>query len=282
MSIAQALTAQHYFTVGSARLSCHSAELLVRQVQRLLVEKGFLQAPQPLTELHRFLPPEATLLDENYLNAVTRSFYVQDDALHAAYYDLLRELRREHLREDFVFQRAPIFRFHFPAPFVGKLKTRSGLGLQQHSDTLGGHPFELVQGWLPLTDCAGSAALQLAPLPASIDILTRFFALIGQDEALYRRGLDRFYELRDADRKLQQAIIDGCQPQAMKVGEVLLFDPRCVHGGVENGSPHTRVSLDFRLMPLTVYEHFVRSETAREQARFMRGDIFHSQTIDHL
>ena len=35
--------------------------------------------------------------------------------------------------------------------------------------------------------------------------------------------------------------------------------PCCVHGGVENNSDRTRVSLDFRLMPLPAYERFIAS-----------------------
>lgn len=282
MSIAASLAASHYFAPGLARRSCPRAELMVPQVQRLLIEKGFLRAPCPLPDLHRALPPDATVLDENYLNAVTRAFYVQDAALHSAYYDLLRDIRRDVMDENFVFQRAPIFRFHFPSPFVGKLKTASGLGLQQHSDTLGGHPFELLQGWLPLCDCADSASLHIAPLPASVAILSRFFDLIDADESTYRRGLDRFYQLRDIDPLLQRAIVDSCQPQAMSLGEVLLFDPRCIHGGVENQTERTRVSLDFRLMPLSVYERLQRSPQADLYGRFARGDIFHAQTIDGL
>lgn len=282
MSVAESLSAAHYFTPGLARLPCPGAAALLPHVQRLLIEKGFLQTPQPLGELHRVLPPSDTVLDENYFNAVTRAFYVQDDALHAAYYQLLRELRRDHLRQDFVFQRAPIFRFHFPAPFVGKLRTRSGFGLQHHSDTLGGHPFELLQGWLPLTDCAGSAALHVAPLPESVAILQEVHALLGHDDAAFRAGLDPFYALRDREPGLQRALIAACQPQAMSLGEVLLFDPRCLHGGVENNSDRTRVSLDFRLMPLPVYERFIASPHSGQHPRFRRGDIFHRETIEQL
>lgn len=282
MSIASALRAAHFFAPGLARLPCPLAERMVPLVQRLLIEKGFLRAPHPLTELHRVLPPDDLVLDENYLNAVTRAFYVQDVALHSAYYDLLRALRREVIGEDFVFQRAPIFRFHFPTPFVGKLRTASGLGLQQHSDTLGGHPFELLQGWLPLCDCADTAALHIAPLAASVAILSRFWDLIDHDEATYRRGLDRFYQLRDVDAPLQRAIVESCQPQAMSLGEVLLFDPRCIHGGVENQTDRTRVSLDFRLMPISIYERLRQAPHADQHPRFVRGEIFHAQTIDQL
>lgn len=282
MSIDQALAGPPRIAAGLARLPCPLAERLVLQVQRLLVEKGFLRAPHPLADLHRVLPPDDLVLDENYLNAVTRAFYVQDADLHGAYYDLLRALRRDVIGEDFVFQRAPILRFHFPAPFVGKLKTASGLGLQQHSDTLGGHPFEMLQGWLPLCDCADSAALHVAPLSDSVAILSRFWELIDRDEATYRRGLDRFYQLRDVDASLQHAIVESCQPQAMSLGEVLLFDPRCIHGGVENRSDRTRVSLDFRLMPITTYEQLRQGPHADRHPRFVRGEIFHAQTIDEL
>ena len=273
----------HWFSDGIRQIQLPiGADRIEPQVQRLLCEKGFLRSPQPLHLLHEVLPPEDTRLDENYLNAVTRAFYVQDPPLLSAYYDFLRALRREVIREDFVFQRSPIVRFHFPSPFPGKLRTESGLGLQQHSDTLGGHPFELLQGWLPLCDCEGSAALHVSTRDDGIAILSHFLRSIGGDEALYRHGLDAFYRERDRDLDLQRRIVESCRPVLMKRGEVLLFDPRCVHGGVENRSQQTRVSVDFRLMPCSVYEALLSQPNAGDLGRFLRGEVFHSATIDTL
>jgi hypothetical protein len=276
------LHAPHWFSEGIQRVSLPSAaDSIEPQIQRLLIEKGFLRAPQPLDRLHRALPLADQALDDNYQNAVTRALYQQDDRLHAAYHEVLRALRPR-IGEDFVFQRAPIVRVHFPATFPGKLRTESGLGLQQHSDTLGGHPFELLQGWLPLCDCEGTAALHIASREDGVAILSHFLQNIGGDEALYRRGLDAFYRERDRDAVLQRRIVSACLPCPLRRGELLLFEPRCVHGGVENRSDRTRVSLDFRLMPCSVYDAFVRSPQAAQAPRFVRGAIFHPASIDAL
>lgn len=272
----------HWFADGKKRVSLPiGADRIEPQVQRLLIEKGFIRAPQPLATLHQVLPQADMILDENYLNAVTRALYQQDDGLRAAYLDVLRALRPL-IGEDFVFQKAPILRFHLPARFPGKLRTASGLGLQQHSDTLGGHPFELLQVWLPLTDCEGSAALHISSRADGIAILSRFLACIGHDEARYRSGLDAFFAARDRDPELQRAIVASCPPCPMQRGQVLLFDPRCVHGGVENTSHRTRVSLDFRLMPGSVYDAFLRGPQAALSPRFRRGEIFDAESIDAL
>ncbi len=272
----------HWFPDGKKVVSLPGgADAIEPHIQRLLIEKGFLRAPCPLAFLHRSVPQEACVLDENYLNAVTRALYVHDASLRSAYYDVLRALRPL-IGEDFVFQAAPIVRFHLPARFPGKLRTASGLGMQQHSDTLGGHPFELLQAWLPLTDCNGSAALHISSCEDGIAILSHFLANIGGDEALYRRGLDAFFSERDRDAELQEKIVTGCPPCAMKRGDVLLFDPRCVHGGVENTSDCTRVSVDFRLMPCSVYDAFLAQPQAALSPRFRRGEIFHAATIDTL
>lgn len=282
MSLSRLLSQPHWFSVGKEVVSLPlAADRIEPQVQRLLCEKGFLRAPYPLDRLHEVLPSAQIVLDENYLNAVSRAFYQHDAGLLSAYHDTLRALRVR-IGEDFVFQAAPILRFHFPAPFLGKLRTQSGLGLQQHSDTLGGHPFELLHGWLPLCSCDGTAALHVSSREEGIAILSHFFAKIGFDEALYRHGLDAFYRERDRDEVLQQAIVRACEPCAMHRGDLLLFEPRCVHGGVENRSARTRVSVDFRLMPVSVYDAFVRDPHAAQHPRFRSGHLFHAATIDSL
>lgn len=43
----------------------------------------------------------------------------------------------------------------------------------------------------------------------------------------------------------------------MDYGEVILFDPRLIHGTSENHENETRVSLDFRILPLESYERIV-------------------------
>lgn len=84
-----------------------------------------------------------------------------------------------------------------------------------HVDSMYGHPSGSVNCWLPLTATFGANALQLESAPGAED-----FA-----------------------------------PLEMRYGQVALFDgTACAHYTLANTTHHTRVSLDFRVVPGTAFD----------------------------
>ena len=55
----------------------------------------------------------------------------------------------------------------------------------------------------------------------------------------------------------------AASPANMKYEQCLLFDPRVLHGTAENISDETRVSMDFRIVPINDYNKII--EEIRKQ-----------------
>ena len=184
-------------------------------------------------------------------------------------------------REDFLFQETPTIRFHFPAPLPDQYRDRQGRYLGHHNDGMLGHSHDEINCWLPLTDCRGSAALEMAGFDTSIASLKEFFLWINNDaETYFTKGRDRFFELMTTNESYGARVIDACRPLPMKYGELLVFDSRCLHSPAENVGDETRISFDFRIIPLARYErrtHEYRS-AGRSGRSFSRGDIYASKS----
>jgi len=255
--------------------------LLADELNATLIERRFISEPIELAELHHHVAAADVELDENYMNNPTRSLYALPQTVRDHYLDLVKFVAAEVVRADMLFQAAPIVRFHFPAPFPPNLRGASGRGLQFHSDTLGGHPFSMINLWLALTDTVGPNALHLSEIDAGIEVLTRFAAALGDDP--YASSLTRFHERLRTDGSFEAAVTASCHPVPTSAGDLIVFDPRCVHGGAENGTDLTRVSIDFRIvvLPDAAGGEFERTLAARHP-RWSRGRSLHPLSARQL
>lgn len=257
-------------------------EALIDAVKAQLTNLGFGTGASSLATLHHHLPPKLMAFNEHFTNAVSRAFYPVSDDIRAAYHDVLIRGVRPLLSEDFLFQAQPLIRFHFPVTFHDAMKTASGLPRQLHSDLLGGHPPEMMQGWLALTDCAGSAALQCASRNTSLEVLDAYREQLGPTDPPFANSLYHFYDTWDRQPSFADAIIAACAPVSMAAGDLLLFDSHCLHGGTENHEDTTRVSLDFRILPVSLEKVALDNATTDTGRRFRRGELFSEQSIREL
>ncbi len=258
-----------------ARLPEALLDALLGYVRERLAAGGFAP-PDDLTRLHEHVPAAAQRLDGNYLNPVSIAFYAQTPALRPLYLRLVRWCAEE-LGGPVYFQRTPIFRFHFPGPFPPELTAPSGFPSQHHSDTLGGHPFGMVQVWVPLTPCAGSATLGITSRAAGVALLRDFREAHGLDAQGYRSSLRRFHAWVQGAEDVQERLAAALRQPTLAAGEALLFDPRCVHGGTANREGATRVSLDFRVL---APERYAVLEERGELGRFRRGEVLAEERSD--
>ena len=127
--------------------------------------------------------------------------------------------------------------------------------------------------------------MTVSSLPDGIAILNQLLEDINYLDDVYRQsGWDLFYMKMNSDPEYQRLVRQSCPPIALNYGECMLFDPRCVHGTTENQEDHTRVSLDFRLIPVNVYSQMTREYVSqgRTHRKFIKGDVFYGKSVLEL
>jgi hypothetical protein len=251
--------------------------------------RGYTETPLPLDDLHLRVPKEAQLTEEGPLGAVSTNVNDTVPSLGHAYRGLIRYLAREVLGFDVVFEKNPFLRFHFPVRLPERYRSAKGAILAHHSDTLLGDYFEQINCWLPLSTCYGTNTLQCATLGTSVEVLSDFAAELGFDAEAYATSRQRFFEKLLADEALQERVLQSCSPLETRYSEVVMFDPRIIHSTAENTENGTRVSIDFRLLPLDVYEAYVRhfAESGQEPPEFdgmqlLKGGYYDERTAFEL
>jgi hypothetical protein len=172
--------------------------------------------------------------------------------INDAYADYICWLHQE-LGFDFVFERNPAFRYHIPRAMSPDFRRKDGKVFSLHTDTMLGDYFQQINAWMPLCDVFGSAALLVCDPDVSDASLRSFAQAIGFDTSVYRSSRKRFFDFAIAQNDGQE-LLDASRPLAMSYGECLMMDPRVLHGTSENVSDRTRVSMDFRVLPVDVYE----------------------------
>jgi hypothetical protein len=208
----------------------------------------------PLEELHRRLPLADQLPVDGEMNRLSTLVLDATPSLVTAYHAFVRYLAFEILGCDVLFERTPPLRFHFPVPLPERFRARSGRHLAHHSDTLFGQYFEEINFWLPLTSARGTSTIQMASFAESTRQLERVGAAVDHDFCRYRDARRLYFELLDGDEALQEQLLAECGPVEVRYGELLTWDARMVHGTAENREDATRVSIDFRLIPVATYE----------------------------
>ena len=256
---------------------------LREETVRLLVGKRFIDHEVPLEDLHLHLREEDRV--PTAYNNVTQAFFETSDRFREIYFDLMKYMTWNTFDFDFVFQETPNIRFHVPGPYQDMYKSRDGTYLGYHVDSMNGHPLEEINCWLPVTECYSTNALQLSSLENGIKSLSQLLEDINYNADIYHKsGWDLFYMKLNSNPDFHRFMRESCKPVAMKYGEVLLFDPRCVHATAENQEAHTRISLDFRLIPVETYNRMTRQYQSQGRTRrmFARGDVFYEKSAREL
>jgi hypothetical protein len=218
-----------------------------------------------LEDLHDLVAAEHQAMDVSQQSAAARALYEMPPAFAALHERLLTEvvvpqlgIGRAHL------QRTPTFRVFFPhAPgYPG--------ATSYHHDIMLGHNPREVNVFVPLVACEGSRSLLLAELPESLALLREYdwdFAAFGRDTQ------------DDAD--LGERCARLCAPLRVDVGDIVVFDSRCVHAGPPNRTERTRVTFDTRVLPaaeLATQRNRYHGR-GRRRADFAVGAYFTGHTV---
>jgi hypothetical protein len=275
---------------GFVRVPYSTTEFdLRKEAEKHVAESGFTTRTEPLEQLHRHVKHEDQALTDGPLSKVSANVTEMVPGFGATYRALVKHIARNVLGFDVLFEKDPVIRFHFPVAMPNNYRAEDGTLLMHHTDTIWGDPFEMINCWVPLTRSFGTAALLLAPLSESVGLLTEFISELNYDEATYVKSRKRFFQKLCTDQKFQKTMVEACKPTEARYGEILMFDPRSFHGTDENKEDLTRVSFDFRLLPLTDYEVLERGrqETGTQApdfggVPFVRGGWFDSASAFEL
>jgi hypothetical protein len=223
--------------------------------------------------------------DETPLMQCLRDF-AASDAFQREYLQLVRHCRDEVLREDFVFEAVPVIRAVLPHELgLPELRAPDGRLVALHTDMLYHDPAGQVNAWMALTDCSGSRALRMGSLAFGVNLLREFF---GGRSTLTRIDHDarmRFFHFLVADpTRLNQALADAV-PVSTPPGYTRLFDMRRLHGTADNEEQGTRVSMDFRMVPIDVYEALQQipgGPPAYAEVPLVCGGFYHPQVASEI
>lgn len=213
--------------------------------------------------LHEVVAPTDQVLDQHETNALGRAVYETSETFRMWYAKLLREVVVPIVGADCLYQRHPTVRVHFPRMPGRVWRDRV------HTDLMLGHPPCEVNVWIPLTRCHGTSGMRIADVVTSQELLGRFDGSYARF-ATAMQTTDWQTQWRQVSRQLDMA-----------PGELLVFDPRCLHGAQWNAERHTRVSIDARVCPV---EDLERSPlryvgTGRRQMPFERGAYYDEEVL---
>lgn len=234
------------------------------RLAELLVERRIVDRPVSLDLLHRHLSADLMKVDESQVNAVTAACYERDAAFHEIYRSFIRDIvAGQVLRTDVWFQETPTIRFHFPR----------AAGMDEvdrvHNDLMLGHPPQEINGWVPLTDAGRARSFALSKLSGTRALLARF----GYDLAVLQARLNDDLGFRRECRAI-------CQTVDLGYGDAVLFDSRVLHTSCANESGVTRVSFDFRVVPVADLDRmpYRFRGTGRRRSWFVPGDYYAAET----
>ena len=249
------------------------------------VERVWPGTALPLETLHRRIPLEYQLPRDDGPNVLNTEIADLPECFGSTYRRLVKDLAARVLGFDVVFERSPPLRFHFPVALPDRYRSRAGHDLSHHSDTVFGDPFEQINCWLPLTNCAASSTLQVLDFEPSLALLRAFADHLGGDAQRFADSRQQLFEFLDAEPAWQRLVVEETRPVPARVGELLLFDTRTVHGTAHNVEDATRVSIDFRVVATRDYDALHRrlAELGRpvplaDGELTVRGELYDERT----
>lgn len=230
-----------------------------------LGETGAAACRTRLEELHQHLRPADQVMDASQQCAAARSLYAMPARFEALYERFVTQVVAAQLSlGPLYYQNVPTFRVFCPeAPgYPGPTS--------YHNDIAIGHNPREVNVFIPLVGCEGTRSLLLAELDDSLAVLRE-----------YQFDHDRFCRSAQQDPALQARCAAITRPLELEVGDVVVFDSRCVHAGPRNTTSRTRVTFDTRVLPsrdLAGQRNSYRG-FGRRRAGFVPGDYFSSHTV---
>lgn len=243
---------------------------LREKISSLLVDKGILREPVKLEELHKNISAEMREYDFDYgVNKISTFFYENDEEFNRLYLSLIKDFIYEKVFNfPFYYQIVPTIRLHCPDA------KNSNHYPRYHTDIGYGHPPEIINIWIPLTEPAGEQ-----PHGFRIVDLGNSRKIFADENHDFNSLINKAINDKSFTRKCEEVSWQAKTP----LGNMLVFDPRCLHTG-EPMKDHTRVSIDIRIITAEDYSKMkiAYRGAGRSKALFEPGHSYSKETVDKL
>ncbi len=259
---------QDLFTKDQIEVNCESfSRSFQNEIERILLEKNLIEEETPLECLHEVLSDEMKAYNfDDGVNKISTYFYETDQAFMKVYHQYIQFLREHFVKEPFWFQETPTIRIHCPNARNSHHYPR------YHTDIAYGHPPEEINIWLPLTDILTGHGFRTMSVSSSKSIIESFDYHYEKfiNEAIHNKNFSAYCDTLSA-------------PAPTSFGEMLAFDPRCIHTG-EPLVSHTRASMDIRILPLSQYKKMTieYQGSGRRKILFSPGNCYNIQNSDYF
>ncbi|QXW45228.1 mitomycin antibiotic biosynthesis protein [Pseudomonas amygdali] len=252
------LDSQHIIENGISIMDYSTSTFdLAGTLQKTLVGRYKLRANFPLDKIHECLEHEEIQRHRKESGHWYDPLQTLGEPMINEYYTFVNGLS-QHLGFDFVFEHNPLVRYHIPTTLDDRYRLPDGELFTHHSDTLLGDYFQQINIWLPFCDVKNTAALSVCSKRASLRALKTF---AHEQSYSYDEYKDSRIDFFDYAKQRPQFISDlrmDAMPTNLRYGQCLMFDPRVLHGTAENTENVTRVSMDFRIIPVDDYESIIK------------------------
>jgi hypothetical protein len=222
--------------------------------------------------------------DETPLMAVLREF-AGSDTFQRIYLRLMRRLRREVFDFDFVFERAPVIRCVAPHQLnLRPLRLADGTLMAYHTDMLYADPCGQINCWLPFTQNINSASLQMCSLNTSVKVLKHFMAQQQIEDHIASDTRAKFFQYLCDEPTQREAVLSTSYPLNVPIGTTRFFDMRRLHATADNRELTTRISMDYRIVPMDVYRLLALRDIAPTYTgtALLKGAFYNAFQVDDL
>lgn len=256
--ISKQLCSEHIIENGISIMNYPTSTFdLAGTLQQTLVSRYNLRNNFPLNKIHECLSPEEIsnhLEDSGHWHDPLQTL---GTPMINEYYKFIHWLSHQ-LGFDFVFEHNPLVRYHIPSKLDDRYRLPDGELFTHHSDTLLGDYFQQINMWLPFCDVKNTGALSVCSKNTSIKTLKEFAKEQNYTYDEYKESRVAFFDYAKQRPQLMASLRTDAMPTNLRYGQCLMFDPRILHGTAENIENMTRVSMDFRIVPVDDYESIIK------------------------
>lgn len=232
-------------------------EIETHIVSKLFQKEIITKQNLKLENIHNYITKQN--VKENSNNDVTRNkltavFFKKDKEFFKIYYKIIKKIKKK-LKFKFLYQKDPFLRFNFPT-------NNKYDSLLPHVDLAIGHPPGEINLWMPITNTNKFNSFSISDIDKSLVFFGKF-------------GFDFQHYIKKYNKKIWNDANNLLTPYVSKKGKTLIFDSRVMHKSLLNKSNKTRISLDFRILPIEYEKISVfYTGTGYKKQKFVRGKYY--------
>lgn len=279
----------HFIENGSAVLNYPTRKIdFLGVLQKTLVSRYGLDENFILSKIHETLSDGEIKNHLEYSGHWHDSLQILGEPMMNEYYKFVNWLSYN-LAFDFVFENNPLVRYHIPSKLDDRYRLSNGELFTYHSDTLLGDYFQQINMWVPFCDVKNTSTLSVCSKNISINTLNEYINTNNYIYDNYKESRVEFFNFVKLRPQLLASLHEDSMSANLRYGQCLMFDPRILHGTAENNEGSTRISMDFRVIPVENYESIMEEINQKgkipnsyEGNSLIKGEFYNSLTAREI